>query len=32
MTPQLVVERAMHMSAGGEVWSGGTNAMGTSVR
>ena len=29
--PQLVVERAMYTSAGGELWSGGTNAMGTRV-
>jgi hypothetical protein len=29
--PQLVAERAMYTSAGGELWSGGTNAMGTRV-
>jgi hypothetical protein len=30
--PALVVERAMYTSTGGELWSGGTNAMGTRIQ
>jgi triacylglycerol esterase/lipase EstA (alpha/beta hydrolase family) len=29
--PQLVVERAIYTSVDGEIWSGGTNAMGTRI-
>ena len=29
--PQLVVERSIYTSVNGEIWSGGTNAMGTRI-
>jgi hypothetical protein len=29
--PRLVVERSLYTSAGGETWSGGTNAIGTPI-
>jgi hypothetical protein len=30
--PQIVVERAMYTSPGGEVWAAGTNALATKIQ